>query len=148
MQLRDILGEPPSIVLRTNSTAMEAIAAMVENKTRSVLVDMDDPQDAYGIVTTKDIIDDVVARGLDPGAVKLEDICSKPLVAANNLDVDLRWVAKKMSNEGVARLAVYDGGKLKCLVSDVDILKAIAKALECEASDESTESHHGKKVKA
>jgi len=131
MQLKDILGEPPPVILKSNSTAMDAIAAMVENNIRSVLIDKDDPQDAFGIVTTKDIIEDVVARGLDPATVLLGDICSKPLVAANNLDIELKWVAKKMANEGVVRLAVYDGAELKCIVSDVDILKAVAKEIEC-----------------
>jgi len=126
MELRDILGKPPSVVLKGDMTAQDAITAMVENKVRSVLIDRDDLQDAYGIITTRDIINDVVAHGLNPTQVRLRDVCSKPLVVANNLDIDLRWAAKKMANEGVARLAVFEGGELKCLVSDVDILKAYA----------------------
>lgn len=136
MQMKDILGEPPSIILKTSSTAMDAISAMVENNIRSILIDRDDPQDSFGIVTTRDIIIDVISKGLEPSDVKLRDICSKPLVVANNLDLDLRWVAKKMANEGVVRLAVYDGGDLKCLVSDVDLLKAVAKELECAPEHE------------
>ena len=147
MELRDILGEPPSVILKTSSTAMDAISAMVENGIRSVLIDRDDPQDSFGIVTTKDIINDVVAKGLEPTQVLLRDICSKPLVVANNLDIDMRWVAKKMANEGVVRLAVYDGGNLKCLVSDVDILKAVAKELECGPCEKPSEGHHSRKVK-
>jgi predicted transcriptional regulator len=147
MQLRDLLGEPPSVVLKTSSTAMDAISAMVENGIRSILIDCDDPQDSYGIVTTKDIINDVVAKGLEPSQVLLRDICSKPLVVANNLDIDIKWVAKKMANEGVVRLAVYDGGDLKCLVSDVDILKAVAKEIECGPCEEPSEEQHERKVK-
>lgn len=147
MELRELLGEPPSVILKTSSTAMDAISAMVENNTRTILIDRDDLQDSFGIVTTRDIINDVVARGLDPSQVLLRDICSKPLVAANNLEVDLRWVAKKMANEEVSRLAVYDGGDLKCLVSDIDILKAVAKELECEPCEEPSEGPHKRKVK-
>lgn len=147
MELRDLLGEPPSVILKTSSTAMDAISAMVENDTRSVLIDRDDPQDSFGILTTRDIINEVVAKGLDPSQVLLRDICSKPLVAANNLDVDMRWVAKKMANEGVVRLAVYEGKDLKCLVSDIEILKAVAKELECEPREEPSEEHHDRKVK-
>jgi predicted transcriptional regulator len=147
MELRDILGAPPSIILKTGSTAMDAISAMVENGVGSVLIDRDDPQDSFGIVTTKDIINDVIAKGLEPPEVLLRDICSKPLVVANNLDIDIRWVAKKMANEGVARLAVYDGGNLKCLVSDIDILKALAKELECGPCEGPSAEHHERKVK-
>lgn len=132
MELRDILGKPPTVVLKADMTALDAITAMVENKVRSVLIDRDDAQDAYGIITTRDIINDVIAHGLEPAQVRLRDVCSKPLVVANNLDIDLRWVAKKMANEGVARLAVFEGGDLKCIVSDVDILKAVAEELKGE----------------
>lgn len=132
MELRDILGKPPSVVLKADMTAQDAITAMVENRVRSVLIDREDAQDAYGIITTRDIINDIIANGLEPSKVRLRDVCSKPLVVANNLDIDLRWVAKKMSNEGVARLAVFEGDDLKCLVSDVDILKAVAEELKAE----------------
>jgi predicted transcriptional regulator len=132
MELRDILGKPPSVVLKGDMTAQDAITAMVENKVRSVLIDRDDPQDAYGIITTRDIINDVIAHGFEPTKIKLRDVCSKPLVVANNLDIDLRWVAKKMANEGISRLAVFEGGDLKCLVSDVDILKAFAEEYKGE----------------
>ena len=149
MELRELLREPPSVILKTSSTAMEAIKIMVEDNVRYVLIDKDDPQDALGIVTTKDIITDVISKGLEPSDVLLGDICSKPLIAANNLDIDIRWAAKKMANEGVVRLAVYDGCDLKCLVSDVDILKAVAKEIECEPCDEKEENleHRSKKVK-
>jgi predicted transcriptional regulator len=139
MKLKDLLGEPPSLILKTSSTAMDAISAMVENSVTSILIDQDDPQDSFGIVTTKDIINDVIAMGLEPSEVLLRDICSKPLVVTNNLELDVRWVAKKMANENVAKLAVYDGGDLKCLVSDTDILRALAKELECESSAEDSE---------
>jgi len=147
MELRDLLGRPPSVVLKTGSTAMDAISAMVENSVRSILIDQDDPQDAYGIVTTKDIINDVIAKGLEPTEVLLRDICSKPLVVTNNLDLDVRWVAKKMASEDVARLAVYEGGDLKCLVSDIDILKALAKEMGCEPSEGSSAEQPEKEVK-
>jgi predicted transcriptional regulator len=147
MQLRDLLGEPPSVVLKTSSTAMDAISAMVENGIRSVLIDRDDPQDSFGIVTTKDIINDVIAEGQEPSEVLLRDICSKPLVAVNNLEIDIRWVAKKMANEEVVRLAVYEGENLKCLVSDIDILKAVAKEMECGPCEEPSEGHRERKVK-
>jgi len=142
MKLKDLLGEPPSLILKTSSTAMDAISAMVENSVTSILIDQDDPQDSFGIVTTKDIINDVIAMGLEPSEVLLRDICSKPLVVTNNLELDVRWVAKKMANENVAKLAVYDGGDLKCLVSDVDILKALAKDMECESSEKSSAEQH------
>jgi len=114
---------------------MDAIAAMVENDISSIIMDREDSEDAFGIVTTKDIIGCVIAKGLDPNEVKIADICSKPLISLNNVELDIRWVAKKMSDEDVSRLAVFDGENLRCIVADVDILKAIGNKLKEKASE-------------
>lgn len=134
MELKDLLGEPPNIVLDQNASAMDAITAMIENDISSVIVDREDSEDAFGIVTTKDIISYVIAKGLDPNEVKIVDICSKPLISLNNVELDIRWVAKKMADEDVSRLAVFDGEELCCIVSDVDILKAVSEKLKEKAS--------------
>jgi len=139
LELKDILGEPPKIALEQDATAMDAISAMVENTISSVLVNRLDTEDAFGMVSSSDIITDVIAKGLDPNDVKITEICSKPLVALNNIDLDMRWVAKKMVNAGISRIAVFEGENLRCFVSDVDILKAIAKELK-----EGQSSHSGK----
>ena len=139
MELRDICCGPPAIMLKKDATAMDAIAAMVENKVRSVIVDRQDTNDAYGMITITDIINDVISKGIEPRAISANDISSKPLKASNNLDLDIKWIAKKMANESVSQLAVFEAEALKCIVTDVDILKAMAKELK--------ENHHkeGKK---
>jgi predicted transcriptional regulator len=50
----------------------------------------------------------------------------------NNLDLDIRWVAKKMRNEGVSRIAVFDKDVFLGFVSDVDILRAAASKTRTE----------------
>jgi predicted transcriptional regulator len=130
MQLKDISGGPPAVILDKNASVLDVISAMVENDVSSVVINRADANDAYGLITITDIINDVIAMGLDPSTVKADDISSKPLIAANNLDLDIRWVAKKMANEGVSQIAVFDSGELKCIVSDIDILKAVAKELQ------------------
>lgn len=130
MQLKDILGGPQPIFIDKDASALDAISAMVENGVSSVIVNRADVNDAYGLLTVTDIINDVIAYGLDPSIVRADDISSKPLIAANNLDLDLRWVAKKMANEGISQLAIFDAGELKCIVTDIDILNAIAKELQ------------------
>ncbi|MDH4122547.1 MAG: CBS domain-containing protein [Thermoplasmata archaeon] len=139
MELRDLCGGPPAVILNKESTVMDAIAAMVENKTRCVVIDREDTGDAYGLLTITDIIEDVIARGLEPLKLKAADIESKPLIASNNLDLGVRWVAKKMANEEVSQLAIFEGEDLKCIVSDVDILKAFAKKLKGKDSSEEEE---------
>ncbi|MEM4264261.1 MAG: CBS domain-containing protein [Thermoplasmata archaeon] len=130
MELRHICGGPPAVILDKSASAMDVIAAMVENEVSSVILNRADLNDAYGFITITDIINDVIAYGLDPTIVKADDISSKPLISTNNLDLDIRWIAKKMANEGVSQLAVFDAGELKCIVSDIDLLKAVANELK------------------
>lgn len=140
MELKDVLSDSPKIVLSQDATAMDVLTAMYQNDVDAVLVDRLDLEDAFGVVTAWDILSKVIAKGLEPEDVKITDICSKPLIVVNNLDLDIRWVAKKMANEEVCNVAVFDGEELTCLVSDTDILKAMDKDLRENPPKKSTKS--------
>jgi len=98
---------------------------MIENKTDYVLVDRAGPNDAYGIITRADIVVQGVAKGVDLTKTAALELARKPLVVMNNLDLDIRWVAKKMVNEGVSKIAVFEKDKFLGFISDVDILRAV-----------------------
>ena len=101
---------------------------MMEGKTDYVLVDRTGPDDAYGMVSRWDIIEKAIATGDDLKDILAVDIARKPLVVTNNLDLDIQWVAKKMADEGVSKLAVFDKESFVGFVSDIDVLKALIKA--------------------
>jgi len=107
--------------------ASEALVSMIENKSDYLLVDRANPNDAYGIVTRWDIVEKGVAEGRDLNKTPVLDLARKPLVVMNNLDLDVRWVAKKMTNEGVSKIAVFDRDAFLGFISDIDILNAVAK---------------------
>jgi predicted transcriptional regulator len=54
------------------------------------------------------------------------DYAKKPLIVMNNLNLDIRWVAKKMANERVSKIAVFDADNFLGFITDVDILRVIA----------------------
>lgn len=126
MELRDIAGKSRPVRIPPSATASEALVSMIENKSDYLLVDRANPNDAYGIVTRWDIVEKGVGRGLDLGKTPVLELARKPLVVMNNLDLDVRWVAKKMSNEGVSKIAVFDRDTFLGFISDVDILRAVA----------------------
>lgn len=127
MELRDIAGKSRPVRIPPSATASEALVSMIENKSDYLLVDRANPNDAYGIVTRWDIVERGVSEGLDLGKTPVLELARKPLVVMNNLDLDVRWVAKKMSNEGVSRIAVFDRDTFLGFISDIDILNAVAK---------------------
>ncbi|MFP3905195.1 MAG: CBS domain-containing protein, partial [Armatimonadota bacterium] len=75
------------------ATVAEAIAKMKQQGVRALIVDRREEDDAYGIVTQRDICYKVLAEGLDPNEVKVHEIHSKPLVVVNP-DLDVKYVAR------------------------------------------------------
>jgi CBS domain-containing protein len=126
LELRDIAGKSRPVRIPPSATASEALVSMIENKSDYLLVDRAYPNDAYGIVTRWDIVERGVSEGLDLSKTPVLELARKPLVVLNNLDLDVRWVAKKMSSEGVSKIAVFDRDTFLGFISDVDILKAVA----------------------
>lgn len=127
MELRDIISGSVPTKIKSDATVAEALAAMMERKTDYVLVDREGPNDAYGIVMRWDIVEKAIAEGEDITKTSAVSIARKPLVVTNNMDLDLRWVAKKMADEGVSKLAVFDRENFVGFVSDLDVLAAVVK---------------------
>ncbi len=126
MELKDILVDSHHVKIASDATIRDALVSMMENKTDYLLIDRKGPNDSYGIITRWDLVRGPIANGLDLGGTPVLDFARKPLVVTNNLDLDVRWVAKKMTSEGVSRIAVFDKEHFLGFISDVDILKAIS----------------------
>ena len=125
MELRDVINGSKPVRIQPNATAKDALVSMIENKTDYLLVDRAGPHDAYGMVTRWDLLAGAVANGKDLAGTSVLELARKPLVVMNNLDLDVRWVARKMANEGVSKIAVFDKEAFLGFISDVDILRAV-----------------------
>jgi CBS domain-containing protein len=126
LELRNILGDSHHIKISPDATIGEALFSMVENKTDFLLIDRKGPNDSYGIITRWDLVEGAVANGVDFATTPVLNFARKPLVVMNNLDLDIRWAAKKMANENVSKIAVFDKENFLGFISDVDILKAVS----------------------
>jgi len=117
---RDIMSTDVVTIDGTASVA-DAVALMKERNVRALIVERREPEDAYGIVTQRDIAYAVLAEDRDPAAVQVHEIQSKPLVVVNpNLDV--KYVARLMANVGLSRAPVIFEGKVQGIVSVSDIV--------------------------
>lgn len=132
MELRDVVSRSSPVKIPSTAMASDALVSMIENKTDYLLVDRSGPHDAYGIVTRWDIVVEGIAKGRDLTKTNVLDIARKPLVVMNNLDLDIRWVARKMANEGVSKIAVFDKEDFLGFISDVDIMRAVASKKEAK----------------
>jgi len=126
VELRDIVSRSSPVKIAPDATVGQALVTMIENKTDFLLVDRAGYSDAFGIITRWDIVEGPIAHGADLDSAPVLDYARKPLVVMNNLDLDLRWVAKKMANEDVSKIAVFSGEEFLGFISDIDIMRAIA----------------------
>ena len=98
---KDIMTTDVVTIDGTASVA-DAVALMKEKGVRALIVDRRGPEDAYGIVTQRDVAYDILAQDRDPSAVQVHEIQSKPLVVINP-DLDVKYVARLMANIGLSR---------------------------------------------
>ncbi len=111
------------ITIDGNATVAEAIQKIKDEGVRCLVVERRSEDDAYGIVTQRDIAYNVIAFSIDPEDVKVHEIMSKPLVVVNK-DLDIRHVARLMANVGLSRAPVIFDGRLQGIVSVSDIINA------------------------
>ncbi len=118
-------GSSP-VRISPDATVSDALVSMIENKTDFLLIDRKNQNDSYGIVSRWDIVEGAIANGRDLATSPVTDFARKPLVVMNNLNLDIRWVAKKMANERVSKIAVFDADNFLGFITDVDILRVIS----------------------
>ncbi|MEM2839038.1 MAG: CBS domain-containing protein [Thermoplasmata archaeon] len=123
--LRSVVKDFRMPSIPQSASAADAILEMTSKEAYALLVPRKDKNDAYGIITKRDIVYKVIAEGKDPRKVKVSEIMSKPLVILTNLDLDIRWVAKAMAESGVSVIAVFDKGDFYGFVTAKGILEAI-----------------------
>ncbi len=111
------------VMIDGSATVAEAIEKIKTAKVRCLVVDRRSEDDAYGIITQRDICYNVLASDMDPADVHVHEIMSKPLVVVNK-DLDIKYVARLMANMGLSRAPVIFDGKLQGIVSISDIVNA------------------------
>ncbi len=68
----------PVITIRAAATIADAIQRMLNHSIHTLIVDRQHAQDAYGILTNLDIVNQVVAFGRDPKRMRVFEIMTKP----------------------------------------------------------------------
>ncbi|MFQ4136189.1 CBS domain-containing protein [Nodosilinea sp. PGN35] len=116
---QDIMTDDVATI-KGSATVAEAVQLMKFKKLHSLIVERRSPEDAYGIVTDTDVVNQVVAYGKDPKTVKVYEIMTKPCLVVNpNLGVE--YVARLFAHFGVDRAPVIQN-ELLGIISNTDIL--------------------------
>ena len=120
----------PNPVTIEPSASVEEAAKIMAARDVSSLVVIDRERRVVGIVTARDIVDKVVARGLNPSELKVSDIMAKPVTIVEP-NTPIKDVVLLMSSTGHRHIPVVgEGGILMGIVSEFDILKLVPDLLE------------------
>lgn len=124
----DIMSEGVVTVSAT-ATMAEAAKIMGEKHIGSlVILENDQPK---GIVTERDLLSKVIAKGLDPIKVKVKDVMSFPLITIRP-NFMIKEAARAMM-EKKGRLVVLRDGKLVGIITAADLIKSLPDIPETEA---------------
>ncbi len=109
------------VKIDATKSALDAAKLMAEREVGSLVVM--EGNKPIGIVTDRDVMVQVVARGLEPGRVKVNEFMSKPLVTVGP-DTPMIEIAKLMEEHGIRRVPVVERGEVVGIVTSTDMGKA------------------------
>jgi CBS domain-containing protein len=112
------------VTIDGKETVADAIKLMREKHVSSLLVNRRGQEDAWGIVTRKDVVNKIVDPGKNPKEVKVFEIMTKPLLMVSP-GLALKYCARLFHNAGVRRAPVFDGKNVVGILSNTDIFNAI-----------------------
>jgi CBS domain-containing protein len=104
----------------------DAVEIMVDRRLRSLAVRVSGKSgltSSDGVVTARDVVFKVLAKGFNPKNVKVSEIASKPIICIE-LGMEVEDAATLMEKSNIARLFVCDGEKVVGVVSLLDIMAA------------------------
>jgi len=120
VEVKHVMSSPVRTVNESDN-ATKVARTMAKNDVGSVIV-VDKKRNPLGMITEKDIVRRVAAKGFHPNKVRAGKIMSRPLrIVEPTLDV--REAAKRMKRLKVKRLAVMEAGKLVGIVTGTDIVE-------------------------
>ena len=109
------------ITIKGLATVADAVKLMKEKGLRALVVEKRIEDDAYAMVTETDIVYKVAAFGLDPKAVRIYEIMTKPCITVQPT-LGVEYVARLFANTRIRRAPVVGDGGLLGVISISDIL--------------------------
>lgn len=122
--VRDWMSSPVVVVDKDTSVS-HAMTLMRRRNIHSVVVDGGEESKGYGIVTSTDIMDKIVAEGRNPANTRVRDIMSGPVITGSP-DWSLMECSRVMNEHNFHHLPIADEhGTLVGLISSTDIFVAV-----------------------
>ena len=106
-----------------DGSVYDAKEKMVDRRIRSLVVRFPGKETEYGVITARDIVFKVLAKGINPKSIKVSEIASKPLVCVD-LSKTLDDVTRIMEEYNITRTFVCEREKIIGVISLLDLMAA------------------------
>jgi len=118
--------------IQSTSRVVEAAEVMGARNISCILALEEDKP--LGMLTKKDILKRVVAQGLDPSEITLEEVMSAPVIEIP-AHCSVFSASRLMADKHVRRLVVAEHGRLCGIVGQTDIFRAVKDKLQAEEAE-------------
>lgn len=126
LSVGEIMDNKPVCVDKSITVSLLADIMSKRNVEAVVVVEEEKP---IGIITEKDLLTKVLAKGRKPEELKAEDIMSQPVITISP-DEDVISAMRKMLTFNIRRLVVVDKGKVVGILTISDILRITPSLIE------------------
>jgi isocitrate dehydrogenase len=114
----------PVIVIDPDTSVSYAMTLMRRRGIHSVVIDLSAEKGGYGILTTTDISNKIVAQDRNPAEAKVREIMSAPVVTGSP-EWTLKDASTLMQKHKFHHLPIEEHGVLVGIISDTDIFMAV-----------------------
>ena len=123
---RDLMKKDVKTI-REMDSINKAITTMIDLDVSSLVIERNDDNDAFGMITRKDIVEALIPE-IETGveAMLVEDIMSKPVITVNP-DLSIFQCYQMMRMMGVRRMPVVDDKELVGILSSTDLFHYLTK---------------------
>jgi CBS domain-containing protein len=123
---RDIMS-PDCTCVGENDTVLEAAEKLAQLDVGAMPICGEDDR-LKGMVTDRDIVVKVLAKGKDPSSTPVSELATQDEVVTIGADDPIDEALRTMASHKVRRLPVIDGHELVGIVSQADIARALPDA--------------------
>jgi len=106
-----------------DGTVYDAVEKMVDKRIRALLVTFSGDDQTHGVITARDVVYKVLAKGLNPNEVKVSQIASQPVYCIEHT-ATIDEAAFILEKNRVGRIFVCEDRKIVGVVALLDVMAA------------------------
>jgi CBS domain-containing protein len=118
-------------MIKPDETVGAAVAELISRNIGALVVS-EDGESVDGIISERDIVHALAARGTDLLSLKIAEIMTRPVVTCDPAD-SVEQLMAEMTNRRIRHFPVVRDGRLRGIVSIGDVVKSRLDEVEYEA---------------